>query len=46
MYLRNKDSSDGIIKKPGKSTTPTKDESKRNNILDKLSLTIYGLGDG
>lgn len=40
-YLTNKSSNNRIVKKSCKFTILTKDESTRNNILDKLILTIY-----
>lgn len=35
----------GILRKSIKSATPAKSESKRNDIFDKLVLTIYKMGD-
>ncbi len=42
-YLTNKDSSNRIVKKLGKSIISIKSKLRRNNIFDKLVLTIYRL---
>lgn len=44
-YLTNISGSSGILKKSVKSMMIAKGESRRNDIFNKLILTIYGMGD-